>query len=229
VKKEEFRSYIGNFEFSELFRMNGWDNFNYDAKLEVQSVVYKLTGIAQKRQFPILQISSQQGGMPSLALRKQFEKKIKPLYHDHLLIFTDKEKTLQFWQLPLYEDGKFKKLVTFSWHKGQDVEGLFQKLRNIVFQLEEEDVITLADVKERVNTLSANSEKVIKTFYAEFSKQHKAFLGFIKGIEDAIADAENSKKQWYASLMLNRLMFCYFIQKKGFLDNNVNFLSEKLK
>ncbi len=35
-------------------------------------------------------------------------------------------------------------------------------------------------------------------------------------------------KEWYASLMLNRLMFCYFIQKKGFLDNNLNYLKEKL-
>ena len=34
---------------------------------------------------------------------------------------------------------------------------------------------------------------------------------------------------WYTSLMLNRLMFCYFIQKKGFLDNNINYLQDKLK
>jgi hypothetical protein len=84
-------------------------------------------------------------------------------------------------------------------------------------------------VKDRVKTLSANSEKVIKTFYAEFNKQRNAFLNFIKGIEDAISDTENNRKQWYASLMLNRLMFCYFIQKKGFLDNNINYLGEKLK
>jgi len=229
MTKEQFSNLISNFEFSELFRMNGWDNFNYDNKIEIQNAIYTLTGIAQKKQFPILQITSAQGGMPDLNIRKQFEKKIKPLYLDHLLIFINKEKTWQHWQLPLYEDGKFKKLVTFSWHKGQDVEGLFQKLRNIVFELKEEDILTLTDVKERVNTLSANSEKVVKTFYAEFSKQHKTFLGFIKGIEDAIPDTENNKKQWYASLMLNRLMFCYFIQKKGFLDNNINYLRDKLE
>ena len=28
--------------------------------------------------------------------------------------------------------------------------------------------------------------------------------------------------------MLNRLMFVYFIQRKGFLDNNQNYLREKL-
>ena len=39
---------------------------------------------------------------------------------------------------------------------------------------------------------------------------------------------ENANKQWYASLMLNRLMFCYFIQKKGFLDQDKNYLQNKL-
>jgi len=29
--------------------------------------------------------------------------------------------------------------------------------------------------------------------------------------------------------MLNRLMFCYFIQKRGYLDNNIHYLQNKLK
>jgi len=229
MTKEQFEKHINNFEFSELFRAQGWDNFSAGHKIEAQGAIYALTGIAQKKNFPILQCVGGHDKIPDLNVRKMLEKKVRALYFDHLLIFINKGKTQAFWQLPLREDGKIKKLVTFSWHKGQDVEGLFQKLRNIVFTLDEEDIITLADVKERVNTLTANSEKVIKAFYAEFSKQHKAFLGFIKGIEDAIPDTENNKKQWYASLMLNRLMFCYFIQKKGFLDNNINYLPEKLK
>ena len=35
-------------------------------------------------------------------------------------------------------------------------------------------------------------------------------------------------KRWYVSVMLNRLMFIYFIQKKGFLDNNESYLHTKL-
>ena len=49
---------------------------------------------------------------------------------------------------------------------------------------------------------------------------------------DAQADRE-----WYASLMLNRLMFVYFIQRKGFLDTKApgsldgdpNYLSNRLR
>ena len=56
------------------------------------------------------------------------------------------------------------------------------------------------------------TERVTKRFYDEFQKQHGSFLKFIKGIE-AIRDRE-----WYASIMLNRLMFIYFIQRRGFLE-----------
>ena len=45
----------------------------------------------------------------------------------------------------------------------------------------------------------------------------------IKGIQ------EEDELQWYTSLMLNRLMFVYFIQKKGFLDGNINYLRNRLQ
>ena len=61
-------------------------------------------------------------------------------------------------------------------------------------------------------------EKVTRRFYDRFKKEHQAFLEFIEGIGN-LADRE-----WYASLMLNRMMFIYFIQKRGFLDNNTDYL-----
>ena len=54
-------------------------------------------------------------------------------------------------------------------------------------------------------------EKVTKRFYDRFKKEHSAFLDFIEGIENL------TDREWYASLMLNRMMFIYFIQKRGFL------------
>ena len=35
-------------------------------------------------------------------------------------------------------------------------------------------------------------------------------------------------RRWYASVLLNRLMFIYFIQQKGFLDSNQNYLRNRL-
>ena len=56
-----------------------------------------------------------------------------------------------------------------------------------------------------------------------FKAEHAAFLKLIKGIK-AIADLE-----WYTSLMLNRLMFVYFIQRKGFLDGDSNYLRNRMR
>ena len=81
----------------------------------------------------------------------------------------------------------------------------------IVFTLDEEADITIVDPSSRVRA-AFDVEKVTKRFYDSFKKEHQAFLGFVEGIE-GLADRE-----WYASLMLNRMMFIYFIQKQGFLD-----------
>ncbi len=49
-------------------------------------------------------------------------------------------------------------------------------------------------------------EKVTKKFYDEFKKQKEAFIGEITGI------GSEADRKWYASVLLNRLMFIYFIQ-----------------
>ncbi|MBU1679114.1 MAG: hypothetical protein KKD86_09705, partial [Bacteroidetes bacterium] len=97
-------------------------------------------------------------------------------------------------------------------------------MNHLFFTLDEEDKIALVDVKSRVTEqFNQNAEKVTKKFYTEFKKHHDAFQSFIEGLESQM-DID-----WYTSLMLNRLMFIYFIQKKGFLDSNTNYLSDKLK
>ena len=70
-----------------------------------------------------------------------------------------------------------------------------------------------------------------KKFYDRFQKEHAAFLTFIEGI------SVRADREWYASLVLNCLMFVYFIQKKGllatsgsgYLDGDRDYLSHKLK
>ena len=61
-----------------------------------------------------------------------------------------------------------------------------------------------------------------KRFYDRFKKEHAAFLKFITGI------TESADREWYASVMLNRLMFVYFIQRKGFLDGDRDYLRNRL-
>ncbi len=59
---------------------------------------------------------------------------------------------------------------------------------------------------------SFDVEKITKKFYDRFKKEHALFFDFIQGI------AVQGDREWYTSVMLNRLMFIYFIQRQGFLD-----------
>ena len=82
--------------------------------------------------------------------------------------------------------------------------------------------------KTFVSTLTSEPP-ITKDFYTGFRKEHTNFAKYITGIDDEITDLKkNRNKQWYTSVMLNRLMFCYFIQKKGFLNLNPNYLRDKL-
>src|SRR5579864_5225216 len=89
-------------------------------------------------------------------------------------------------------------------------------------ELGEEEALYTSHVTGRVRQ-SFDMDRVTKRFYDRFKGEHTAFLQFIEGI------TSSTDRQWYASLMLNRLMFIYFIQKKGFLDDDEDYLSNRLR
>lgn len=231
MKKQTFTNYIKDFDFETLFNELGWDTFNNQLPVAVNDDAFMLKGVAQKKGFVILLCPPLPNGkIPVSNIRKQIENKVAKNYFEHLIIYADQDQKHQIWQLAFKEENKPKQVREVSWYSHQDVEGLFQRMKNLLFTLDEEETITIVDVKQRVSeNFAKNSEQVTKKFYTEFKKQHVAFLDFIEGIDDHIGNKENQNKQWYASLMLNRLMFCYFIQKKGFLDQDLNYLQNKLK
>ena len=67
-----------------------------------------------------------------------------------------------------------------------------------------------------------NTERVTKKFYTQFNKELGDFQKRITGI------TVEADKLWYSSVMLNRLMFIYFLQRKGFLDGDRDYLSNRL-
>ena len=89
---------------------------------------------------------------------------------------------------------------------------------------------TVLDVKERLQR-TFSVEKVTEKFYKEFKDIHDRLGGrradkkpnpLLKGLPDINAS------RWYASVLLNRLMFLYFLQRKGFLDNDMDYLQNRM-
>src|SRR5260370_7534291 len=65
--------------------------------------------------------------------------------------------------------------------------------------------------------------RIFKCLYNRVQTERDIFLARIKGI------SSQANRSRYASLMLTRLMFLYFIQHKAFLDNDTNYLLNHLK
>lgn len=224
ISKKQFKQYIEEFDFTGLFNQLGWTYLDEQTPVKLKEENFLFHSVAEKGGFRIMVFKpSKYQDLPDYATRLQVDRKIGKLFREHLIIFCDKNNTTQIWQLFVKQLGKPSRLSETRWHKGQEPELLYQKTSNLFFTLDQEENITIADVVDVVNeNFSKNVEQVTKKFYENFRKEHKKFIDFIKGIS-VVADRE-----WYASLMLNRLMFCYFIQKKGFLDNNLNYLKDKL-
>ena len=225
LSKKQFKSYIDSFDFTNLFNQLGWTFADDQFPVKLKEETYIFHSVAEKGGFRIIVFKPVKNqDLPDYNKRLQLDRKIAKLYREHLIIFCDKNNTAQIWQVFVKQLGKPSRLSETQWHKGQEPELLYQKTSKLFFTLDEEENITIADVTDRVNeNFRKNVEQVTKKFYEFFRKEHQIFIAFIKGIPIP------ADKDWYASLMLNRLMFCYFIQKKGFLDNNPNYLKEKLE
>ena len=225
LNPQETRQYLKESEFENLFTQElGWDNHTQTLNITVDETEYQLTAIAQKRGMVVFECPATEtdGRIPDYATRRKIQKQVAKSVHEHFIIYTDAEKTTDIWQWVKREQGKPDACREHRYNRNEQSGGsLIEKLRTIAFSFAEEEDITLIDVTGRVRA-GFDVEKVTKKFYDRFKKEHDAFLKFLNGIPD------EEMQRWYVSVMLNRLMFIYFIQKKGFLDNNEDYLHTKL-
>ena len=214
---------IRNFDFAGLFTQElGWDWHTSTLSVAVAGRNFNLQAIAEKRGFVVwhcLTLAGQR--LPDSAHRRRIEREVAKAAHEHLVIFTDAARTLQVWQWVRREPGKPLAIRETHWHRDQTGELLVQKLDPLFVSLDDEESVTLVEMAGRA---AGNvDERVTKKFYEEFRQQHAAFLKFITGIPN------QGDHEWYASVMLNRLMFLYFIQRKKFLDGDTDYLRNRLR
>lgn len=229
MRRNTFNQYIKDADFRGLFITEmGWNRFHGQAELApiaIEDKEYRIVTVAERNGFQILACSVDE--IPTNTLCKRIDSKLRRSANDYICIFFISGTEHQQWIAPVKTVEK-RDIVTIEYENADKADFLFSKIPDLSFGIDEHT--TIVDVKERIQgAFAVNSEKITKDFYSGFRKEHKAFAEFITGIDDQIPATENRNKQWYTSVMLNRLMFCYFIQKKGFLDGNFDYLQEKLR
>ena len=217
------RSHLEHFALRALFINElGWDHGGADAEATVGDRTFALHAIAHKRGMVVYRyVAESAATFPNHPTRQKIERIVARTVREHLIVYATHDRSTQYWQWVKREPGRPDRPCTHLYSREQAGEALIQKLEQLVFTLDEEENLTLVDVTSRASA-AFDVEKVTKGFYDRFKKEHNAFLTFIDGITN-VADRE-----WYASLMLNRMMFIYFIQKRGFLDNDTNYLRNRL-
>src|SRR5574344_1575302 len=230
MRKKICLDHVLEANFKELFITEiEWNNYKGQEKLPlitIDETDYQFYTIAERSGFQILQCEVE--SIPTSAICKRIDTKLRRSANDYIAIYVLKGTEHHQWVAPVRQMEK-RDLVTIEYKSADKADFIFSKIDDLSF--DNTEVTTIIDVKERIQgTFAINSEKVTKDFYAGFKKEHDAFAKFITGIDDQITDLKkNRNKQWYTSVMLNRLMFCYFIQKKGFLNGQTNYLRDKLE
>ncbi len=229
---QRIQHHLKTFDFKNLFVEElGWDILKEPPlSITIDTHTYTLRPLVEKRGVKTyLCDPDQQGKIPDDATLRKIEREVTKHAYEHILIFVDAARENQAWQWVKRETGKPLAARYERLHKQQSGERLAQKLSRLAFSIREEEQLLTATVSGRVRS-AFDVERVTKKFYDRFKVEHARFLAFIEGI------TAQTSREWYASLMLNRLMFVYFIQRKGFLgttsanklDGDTNYLSHRL-
>jgi hypothetical protein len=97
---------------------------------------------------------------------------------------------------------------------------LAQRLAGLSFSFDEHTKtggVAPNTVKERIRG-QFESGKVTSDFFTKFKQRHEGLASAISGLPDSKASSS------YSTLILNRLMFIYFLQKKEFLNGDPDYL-----
>ena len=225
VSIERLRPHLQAFDFTRLFVEGlGWNYYQAEpVTVPMNGREYSLKPVAEKSGFAVYECdSSVDNNIPQYPIRRKIESQVAKLTFEHLIIFTDPGRKAQVWQWVKRETGKPTVCQEIPFVAGQSGDHLLQRIQPLFVSLEEEPSLNIALVASRVRA-ALDVEKVTKRFYDHFSTELSAFGEFINGI------TAQGDRDWYASLMLNRMMFVYFVQKQGFLDGDPDYLRNRLQ
>ncbi len=167
------------------------------------------------------------GEIPDGRGQRLVDREARNASDERLVIFHDGHR--QEWRWPQAKDTQgtgASRLVLHEHMVGRPNPALEQRLAQIEIGLDEEGV-SVVEVGRRLRR-AFDAEKVTNRFYKAFKLQHEVLCDAITGLDDAEEKATTSEVRWYGSLLLNRIMFIYFMQKKGFLDGDLDYLRNRL-
>jgi hypothetical protein len=217
------REHLQSFRFADLFIEDlGWNHPDGGKPMVIEQdgVAWKATEISQLSGFRVFEVAAADADtpFPDAKTQQAIWKRVAPHAVENLLIFVDAERTRSAWLWMKREgsaDSPTRRAKTHPrrhhYLKGQPGDLFLSKLASLVVdlsELDEDGNIPITETAKRVRA-GLDIETVTKAFFKDFQEEHGKLLEAIEGIPDP------GERRWYASVLLNRLMFIWFLQKKA--------------
>jgi hypothetical protein len=221
------RDLLYDFNFGELFiDVLGWSqpSTKKAVPLEIEDKTYQYQRIAEASGVVVFEVTAKDGKIPEAKQRTAIHKEVTERIAENLLIFVDEERTRSLWYW-VKREGTKRYFRDHLYVKGQPGDLFLSKLGSLVIDIADLEVSepSVVEIAQKLQS-GFDVERVTKKFYKEFQEQHYDFLQFVRGIDSEV------DRRWYTSVILNRLMFVYFLQRKGFINNkDLDYLQNKLK
>jgi hypothetical protein len=229
LNTEHARKKLQAFAFTELFIEElGWNRpaSRKPVMLEHEGARWCAQEVSQLSGFRVFEITPEDKAtpLPGAAAQQALWKRVALQSVENILIFVDAARTQSLW---LWMKREEKRFLPRRHHflKKQPGDLFLSKLSALCVDIAELDEHGNLPITETANRVRAalDVETVTKAFFRDFQDEHGKLLDQIKGIPDA------RERRWYASVLLNRLMFVWFLQAKGFLDGgNRDYLPDLL-
>lgn len=234
LKPASARRHLQRFQFADLFVEDlGWNHpdSTKPVPLEHDGTAYRAKEISQLSGFRVFEVTPADADSPFPDAKAQnaLWKLLVRQSVENIVIFLDAARKRSVW-LWMKRDGKKTHPRRHHYLDGQPGDLFLSKLASLVVdlsELDEDGNIPITETARRVRD-GLDIETVTKAFFKDFQEEHGKLLEAIGGIPDP------RERRWYASVLLNRLMFIWFLQKKGFLDvgrakvGNLDYLPDKL-
>lgn len=156
---------------------------------------------------------------PTRSFMREVDSEISKLSPERLEIFQTPQAW--FWHWPKRTNAGTTAFESIETLPNKLPLFLAQRLSGLVFTAADHSAgLTIAEVRNRVYG-NFDASNVTKKFYDRFQKEHIGLSQSIQGIPE-------DDKTDYSTTLLNRLMFLYFLQKKQFLNDDLDYLENTL-
>ena len=218
------RDLLQAFDFTALLIEIGWESVPPAPPKDIGNTGYQYRLISETV-FEVFPENPHTTSLPSAKMQAKIHRHIEGISYENLIIFLDnnerRSRCIWYW---VKREGAKKRPKPHHYSIEQPGDLFLSKIAGMVIEMgdrREDGTLPITD-RAKLFAKSFDILPVTKKFYDAFSQRRVDFIVLIQGIDD------EAVRFWYGSVLLNRLMFIYFLQKKGFIQSD-DYLEDKLE